>query len=232
MRKTVAGVTAGIMSVIRGSVQPAPQTIDSIVPASVIQTDVSTVEAPDIISSRIVATDRDIPYTTEKRDDPNLANGEEKVIQSGINGRETVVSEKFTDGLIVDIASSRIEPTPEIIAVGTLVEPDNEVLTPVTPSGDAQVIARQKVAARGWGDSEFSCLVSLWNRESGWRTTAANPSGAYGIPQALPGSKMAAAGADWRTNAATQIEWGLGYISGRYGTPCEALGHSDSVGWY
>lgn len=232
MRKTVAGITAGIMSVIPGSVQPAPQTIDSIVPASVIRTDVSTVEAPDIVSSRIVATDRDIPYTTEKRDDPNLANGEEKVIQSGINGRETVVSEKFTDGLIVDIASTRIEPTPEIIAVGTSVEPANEVLTPVTPSGDAQVIAKQKVAARGWGDSEFSCLVSLWNRESGWRTTAANPSGAYGIPQALPGSKMAVAGADWRTNAATQIEWGLGYISGRYGTPCAALGHSDSAGWY
>ena len=74
--------------------------------------------------------------------------------------------------------------------------------------------------------------MKLWNRESGWRTTAQNSSGAYGIPQALPGSKMASAGADWRTNAATQIKWGLGYISGRYGTPCGAWGHSQSTGWY
>ena len=57
-------------------------------------------------------------------------------------------------------------------------------------------------------------------------------SGAYGIPQALPGSKMATAGADWETNAATQIEWGLGYVQGRYGTPCGAWAHSQDVGWY
>jgi hypothetical protein len=73
----------------------------------------------------------------------------------------------------------------------------------------------------------------LWNKESGWRVNAYNSgSGAYGIPQALPGSKMASAGADWQTNAATQIKWGLGYIKGRYGTPCGAWGHSQSVGWY
>jgi threonine dehydrogenase-like Zn-dependent dehydrogenase len=84
-----------------------------------------------------------------------------------------------------------------------------------------------------WGGGEFDCLVALWNKESGWRVNAMNPySGAYGIPQALPGSKMASAGADWETNAATQIEWGLGYIAGRYGTPCGAWGHSQSVGWY
>ena len=100
------------------------------------------------------------------------------------------------------------------------------------PSGSAQSIASDMVAARGWDGSQFSCLVSLWNRESGWSTTAANPSGAYGIPQALPGSKMASAGPDWQNNAATQISWGLGYISSRYGTPCGAWGHSQSTGWY
>ena len=98
---------------------------------------------------------------------------------------------------------------------------------------DPKAIARVKVAARGWSDSEFQCLVTLWTRESHWDPYAENASsGAYGIPQALPGSKMASAGADWRTNPATQIEWGLGYIAGRYGTPCSALGHSNSVGWY
>ncbi|MDZ8201935.1 lytic transglycosylase domain-containing protein [Microbacterium sp. SSW1-59] len=104
----------------------------------------------------------------------------------------------------------------------------------VTPDpGSAQAIAYDMVAARGWGDGEFSCLVALWNKESGWRVNAYNASsGAYGIPQSLPGNKMASAGADWETNPATQIAWGLGYIGGRYGAPCGAWGHSQAVGWY
>ncbi|WP_246846220.1 phospholipase [Humibacter ginsenosidimutans] len=102
-----------------------------------------------------------------------------------------------------------------------------------TPSG-AQAVAQSMAASRyGWGGDQFSCLVSLWNRESGWNYQAYNAgSGATGIPQALPGSKMASAGGDWATNAATQISWGLGYIAGSYGTPCGAWGHSQSYGWY
>ena len=85
----------------------------------------------------------------------------------------------------------------------------------------------------GWGQDQFSCLDSLWSAESGWNVSASNPSsGAYGIPQALPGSKMASAGSDWQTNAATQIRWGLGYIQGLYGSPCGAWGHEQSTGWY
>ncbi len=99
--------------------------------------------------------------------------------------------------------------------------------------GTAQAIAYEMLQARGWGDDQFSCLVALWNKESHWNVYAHNgSSGAYGIPQALPGSKMASAGADWETNPATQITWGLGYITGRYGTPCGAWGHSQSSGWY
>ena len=101
-----------------------------------------------------------------------------------------------------------------------------------TPEG-AQAIARGMMASYGWGDDEFSCLQSLWNRESGWNYQAENASsGAYGIPQALPGSKMSSVAGDWATNPATQITWGLGYIQGRYGTPCSAWAHSESVGWY
>jgi len=86
------------------------------------------------------------------------------------------------------------------------------------------------VAARGWGSSQFSCLDSLWSKESGWRVTADNPtSSAYGIPQALPGSKM---GPGWRNDARVQIRWGLGYISSRYGTPCSAWAHSQRNNWY
>jgi hypothetical protein len=85
----------------------------------------------------------------------------------------------------------------------------------------------------GWSSSQFSCLQPLWERESGWSVTAENPtSGAYGIPQSLPASQMSSAGADWQTDAATQIRWGLTYIQGRYGSPCGAWAHEESNGWY
>lgn len=97
----------------------------------------------------------------------------------------------------------------------------------------AQAYASSRLGAYGWGGDQFGCLVNLWNRESGWRTSADNPySDAYGIPQALPGSKMATAGADWRTNYRTQINWGLGYIRDRYGSPCAAWAHSEQNNWY
>ena len=99
--------------------------------------------------------------------------------------------------------------------------------------GTAQALAFDLVIARGWSESEFSCLSALWKKESGWNHFAMNrSSGAYGIPQALPGEKMASAGSDWATNPATQIQWGLGYIEGRYGTPCAAWGHSQAKNWY
>jgi hypothetical protein len=99
--------------------------------------------------------------------------------------------------------------------------------------GSAKAIALEMVTARGWSQNQYNCLVALWNKESGWNVYAHNKSsGAYGIPQALPGTKMASAGADWATNPRTQITWGLGYIQGRYGDPCGAWGHSQRVGWY
>ena len=98
---------------------------------------------------------------------------------------------------------------------------------------DPKSVARAMLADYGWSDGQFNCLDSLWTRESNWNYRAENPSsGAYGIPQALPGDKMASVGSDWRTNPATQIKWGLGYISDVYGTPCGAWEHSQSVGWY
>ena len=88
-------------------------------------------------------------------------------------------------------------------------------------------------AERGYTGSQWSCLDSLWQRESNWNPFAQNrSSGAYGIPQSLPGSKMATVADDWRTNPATQITWGLNYIEDRYGTPCGAWGHSQNYGWY
>jgi len=110
---------------------------------------------------------------------------------------------------------------------------------PATPaaataaSGSPQQIAEAMLASFGWSASQFSCLDPLWAHESGWSVTAYNAgSGAYGIPQALPGSKMASAGPDWQTNAATQIRWGLEYIQGSYGSPCAAWDHEQATGWY
>ncbi|MFE9425328.1 transglycosylase SLT domain-containing protein [Kitasatospora sp. NPDC006697] len=101
--------------------------------------------------------------------------------------------------------------------------------TPVSVSpGSAQAIAQSII-----GDStQFQCFSNIVSRESGWNYQAMNPSGAYGLVQALPGSKMASAGSDWRTNPATQIKWGLGYMNDRYGSPCGAWSFWQAHSWY
>ncbi|KQZ85080.1 phospholipase [Microbacterium sp. Root166] len=102
-----------------------------------------------------------------------------------------------------------------------------------TVAGAQATAARLASANYGWGADQFSCLSSLWDKESDWNYQAYNAgSGATGIPQALPGSKMASAGSDWQTNATTQITWGLQYIASAYGTPCAAWGHSQATDWY
>jgi hypothetical protein len=104
---------------------------------------------------------------------------------------------------------------------------------PMPPVGSVQAYAFEYIAKRDWGMDQFSCLVNLWNRESNWRHLAKNPSsGAYGIPQSLPGSKMATEGPDWMTNPETQIRWGVKYIAARYKLPCNAWAHSEEHNWY
>ncbi|MBM7505028.1 lytic transglycosylase domain-containing protein [Agromyces aurantiacus] len=150
--------------------------------------------------------------------------GGQSVQEFAVDG-EVAAASVASEGYLVE---EKPEPEPEPAESAAWAPP-----AVVPDPGSAQAYAAGAVAARGWPSTEFDCLVALWNKESGWRVNAYNASsGAYGIPQALPGSKMATAGADWETNAATQIEWGLGYIQGRYGTPCGAWGHSQSVGWY
>lgn len=189
-----------------------------------------------------------IPFQTDRQPDPSMPQGETTVLTAGANGSQNVTyAVVYVDGVLAGktMLTTQVlsNPTTQVEKVGTA--------TPVAAApaaasvsgggggpviavspGSAQDIARQMLAARGMGSDQFSCLVSLWNKESGWRVNAANSSGAYGIPQALPGSKMASAGPDWQTNAATQITWGLGYIQGRYGTPCAAWSHSQANNWY
>jgi hypothetical protein len=99
--------------------------------------------------------------------------------------------------------------------------------------GTAQSTAYNMMSSFGFDPkTQFGCLDDIWTRESGWNYEAENASGAYGIPQALPGSKMASAGADWQTDPATQIRWGLGYIKSTYGTPCSAWAFWQANGYY
>ncbi|MDO8144012.1 ubiquitin-like domain-containing protein [Isoptericola sp. 178] len=174
-----------------------------------------------------------VPFETETVESDELPRGREIVQTRGVPGeRVTTYEVRTIDGTEVERTvverTVTVEPVTEVVLVGTLDIADMQV----DPSS-AKAVARSLVAERGWGDDQFICLDQLWEKESGWRWNAENPSsGAYGIPQALPGSKMQSAGSDWQTNPTTQIIWGLDYITGRYGTPCEAWDHSMTVGWY
>jgi hypothetical protein len=99
---------------------------------------------------------------------------------------------------------------------------------------DPREIARQILKNKfSYGSNQFECFDNIIMRESKWKIDATNPSsGAYGIPQALPGSKMASEGSDWRTNPATQIIWGIKYMDDRYGSPCAAWSFKSAKGWY
>jgi hypothetical protein len=100
-------------------------------------------------------------------------------------------------------------------------------------AGTPKEVALNLLGDHGWKSDQFSCLDKLWTKESQWKVSADNPSSsAYGIPQALPGNRMAAYGSDWRTNPVTQIKWGLDYIESAYGSPCNAWAHSMAMGWY
>lgn len=180
------------------------------------------------------------PFETVREEDPDLMQGTERVAVAGAEGSRVVtfVAHEVNGveiGRTVLAEAQVVAPVNQVVKVGT--KTVEEVATapgapPVEP-GTARAIGLEMTLARGWGEDQFACLDALWSKESGWRADAHNPSsGAHGIPQALPGSKMASAGADWATNPATQITWGLGYIAGRYGTPCAAWAHSQAKNWY
>ena len=198
------------------------------------------------VETKKVTQKFDLDYDTKTTQDSDRYEDEGDLVRSegeqGVRTRvvllrtvdgEVVARKELTNKVTKDpVDRVVVEGTKERPVVETSVEESTETSTPV-PSGSAREIGQQLAAERGWTGSEWTCLDLLWERESGWNYQAANPSsGAYGIPQALPGSKMGTAGSDWATNPATQIEWGLGYIADRYGTPCGAWGHSESVGWY
>lgn len=178
-----------------------------------------------------VTVDEEVDFSVEKIQDANREVGYREVQTTGVKGKRSVTYEiEMKNGQEVgrtEIASVVVEePKTQVEVVGA------KAPTPANPT-EAQALGKQMMLDVGYAESEWSCLYNLWMRESGWRTTAGNASsGAYGIPQSLPASKMAAYGSDYLTNPRTQISWGLSYIKGRYGTPCGAWSSFQAQGWY
>lgn len=190
------------------------------------------------IVEKVVTEEVEIPYETITKD---VSNGSQttqnRVVQSGSNGLKRVTYRiRYQNGAEIEkteISSEVIkEPVDKIVEVRT---------KQVTSRGgvvsgsvaEYQAYAEKRCFDYGWSDADFQALVKLWNKESRWNPYACNSSsGAYGIPQALPASKMAVYGTDYLTNYKTQIDWGLNYIKSRYGTPTAAWNHSCSKGWY
>lgn len=180
-----------------------------------------------------ITVDEDVAFETEQVKDADRPIGYKEVQTAGKAGKRSVTYQvQIQNGIEVgrtEIASvTTAESVKQVEVIGA------KLPTPTNPT-ENQAVGREMMLAAGYGEDQWPCLYNLWMRESGWRVNAGNPtSGAYGIPQSLPASKMAVFGADYMTNAQTQIAWGLNYIKGRYGTPCGAWNafNSRSPHWY
>ena len=211
-----------------------------------VQADAAVVSGQTVrvqrVDRKLVTRLKALPYPVSRHYSATLSAGTTKVITAGKKGRARITfALVYVDGHMVGQTKVKsvvlAAPRPQVERVGTKDAPvatHAAVASQPAPSpSSAKGIARRLMADRGWGASQYDCLVTLWNHESNWNVHAANPSGAYGIPQALPGDKMASAGSDWQDNATTQIKWGLGYIAARYNTPCGAWASWQAQGgWY
>lgn len=199
-------------------------------------------QAYNPITEKTIVEVQSIPFETVTK---NVANGasetKDQVLQEGREGKKEVTYRvKYQN----DVEIERTEVSSVVLEepVNKIVQVRAKQTTSRSSSGrtyisgsvaEYQAYARARCSAYGWSTADFNCLVALWNKESKWNPNAYNArSGAYGIPQALPASKMATAGTDYRTNYKTQINWGLSYISSRYGSPSAAWSHSKSKDWY
>lgn len=197
----------------------------------------------------IKSVTKPVRYSTYRTKDKSLVRGTQKIKRPGKSGKAIIVYRvRYVNGKAVSRSEVRrnivVAPQPKVVVDGvakptttptgsgtSLADLDSMPLGTVS---QIQAYAQSYTALKyDWSWAQFQCLVTLWDHESHWNYRAYNSgSGATGIPQALPGSKMSSFGDDWRTNPATQIKWGASYIDGRYGNPCGALGHWNSRGWY
>ena len=199
-------------------------------------TSVAPLAADDVAVEVTTVTDTNsVANATVEQPDFQLRSGSRRVVQEGSPGTELIsYTVTLVNGVEVDrtpgISVLVTPPTDEIVAVGELSIP---AATPVQQGSNRDLGQTLASQLYGWTGDEWACLDNLWSRESGWSHTSHNrSSGAYGIPQALPGDKMASFGSDWASNPTTQIKWGLNYIAGRYATPCGAWAFFSKKNWY
>ncbi len=211
----------------------------------VIQTEEFLNPEGSTIVEKIVKETVEIPFETITKEVTSEEDGEKvnKVVQEGKNGiKEITYKIKYENDIEIErntISEVIVqEPVNKVIQVTVKISSRAAMANRIQSGASAgaatcQAYAKQRCAAYGWTDEDFYNLVVLWEKESHWNMYAQNKhSGAYGIPQALPASKMSSAGSDYMTNYETQINWGLSYIRSRYGNPTKALAHSRSTGWY
>lgn len=177
--------------------------------------------------AKLETSDDDIAFNVVKKETAALPKGTEKVQQNGVNG--VMETAKLVTHVGKKVVSSNIfasyvkkAPKDKIILVGTGGElagsPADISLGTTVPAGEMQNWAHDWLLSNGYSEADFTATVFIISHESGWRVNAMNPSGAYGLPQALPGGKMASAGADWATNYQTQLKWFWNYCNRRYGS--------------
>lgn len=180
------------------------------------------------VSQSIVHADEEIPYRTVRRMTSQLPKGVEQVQAEGRNGSasvtrlETVGTDGRTDSYPISRAVTR-PPIDRVVLVGEAV---------TVPAGEMQRWCHDYMLANGYGEEDFMAAVKLIDRESGWNVTARNPSGAYGLPQAMPGDGMSAYGTDWETNYRTQLRWFFDYCATKYGGVRQAWAFWLNHGWY
>jgi hypothetical protein len=238
---SAAVLLTGGLTAANSSETPPPY-IDAA--ALVIDSTVSYDVKEHTISNKVVTEETEIEFATSAMEDASIAAGTEIVKQLGEPGLAAVSFQvKLVDGNEVTREEIgrvvNIEPIEAVVIRGTGDPTDLAVALATAASKTGKKSGNKEYAKLwinqefGWGENQFSCLETLWFRESNWNHKATNPtSGAYGIPQSLPGRKMASFGDDWKTNPVTQIKWGADYIEKRYDTPCDALDFFYARNWY
>ncbi len=222
---------------------------EGIVNVSVVSEEVVQTSLDDLLQNYTVVTEKIIveqiviPFETVTKTVSTSGETVDSIVQEGKDGlKEITYKAKYQNDVEIEkvIISEVVieEPVEKIVEVESLATVTARSLsTPrayTASAAEYQAYAKEyMLATYGWGEADYIALVNLWNKESGWNPNAHNSSsGAHGIAQALPASKMASAGADYYTNGETQIRWGLSYIASRYGSPMEAWNHSVAKNWY
>lgn len=220
-RSAVIALSLGLLAVAGGGAAATANSADLARTASVSQPSASASAQPSTPQDALAQATADARVTTEKA-------AADKAAADKAAADQAAAAKAAADKAAADKAAADKAAADQAAAAKAAAEAQ-----PVNDPAGAQAYAASRLAAFGWGQNQMQALITLWNKESDWSTTATNPTtGAYGIVQSLPGSKMATVGADWQTNYKTQIDWGLDYIKKSYGSPANALAFHLSHNWY